>query len=41
MTFESKIIEEIYAGKVAKKYDLPISHFFGKYKKLAFNDSSL
>lgn len=41
MTLESKIIEEIYAGKVAKRYDLPISHFFGEYKKLAFNDSSL
>lgn len=41
MTFESKKIEEIHKGKVAKKYDLPISHFFGKYKKLAFNESSL
>ncbi len=41
MTFESKKIEEIYAGKVAKKYDLSISHFFGRFKKLAFNDSSL
>ncbi len=41
MPFESKKIEEIYDGKVAEKYDLPISHFFGKYKKFAFNDSSL
>ncbi len=41
MTFESKKIEAIYAGKMAKTYDLPISHFSGKYKKLAFNDSSL
>jgi ubiquinone/menaquinone biosynthesis C-methylase UbiE len=41
MTLKSKEIEAIYRSKVAKKYDLPISHFFGKYKKLAFNDSSL
>ena len=41
MTLEAKTIEEIYAGKVARKYDLPISHFFGEYKKSAFNDSSL
>ncbi len=41
MTFESKIIKEIYAGKVAKNYDLPMSHFFGRFKKSAFNSSSL
>lgn len=41
MSFDAKIIEKIYAGSVAGKYDLPISHFFGKYKKLAFTDSCL
>ncbi len=41
MALDSTKIEEIYGGKTARKYDLPISHFFGKYKKLAFNDSSL
>ena len=41
MTFESKKIEEIYAGKVAKKYDLSMQHFFARWKKLTFNDSSL
>ncbi len=41
MTFESRNIEEIYAGKVAKKYDLTMAHFFARPKKLAFNDSSL
>ena len=41
MTSGSKKIEKIYSGITAKHYDLPISHFFGKYKKLAFNESSL
>ena len=41
MTFESKKIEEIYAGKVAKKYDLSMPPFFARWKKKAFNDSSL
>jgi len=41
MTLESKKIEEIYAGKVAKKYDLSMPPFFVKWKKKAFNDSSL
>ena len=41
MTFESKNIEEIYAGKVAKKYDLSMPPFFARWKKSAFNDSSL
>ncbi len=41
MTINSKKIKEIYSGMAAKHYDLPISHFFGKYKKLAFADSSL
>lgn len=41
MDLESKDIKKIYAGKAAKNYDLPISHFFANYKRLAFNDSSL
>ncbi len=41
MVSESKRVEEIYAGRVAKTYDLKISHFFGKYKEQAFSDSSL
>ena len=41
MTFESIKIEEIFAGKVAKKYDLSMPPFFARWKKLAFNDSSL
>lgn len=38
---KSKTIRKIYAGITAKHYDYPISHFFGKYKKLAFKESSL
>ena len=34
-------IKQVYSGITAKHYDLPISHFFGKYKKKAFNESSL
>ncbi len=41
MTFDAKNIEQIYAGKVAHKYDLSTSHFFARLKKLAFSDSSL
>jgi ubiquinone/menaquinone biosynthesis C-methylase UbiE len=41
MDVDSKMIKRIYSGFAAKHYDLPISHFFGKYKKLAFADSSL
>lgn len=41
MTFDAKKIEEIYAGKVAKKYDLSSAPFFARFKKLAFDDSSL
>ncbi|MCK5330777.1 MAG: methyltransferase domain-containing protein [Candidatus Marinimicrobia bacterium] len=36
-----KKIEQIYAGKVAKKYDLSMPPFFVRWRKLAFNDSSL
>jgi ubiquinone/menaquinone biosynthesis C-methylase UbiE len=41
MSIDSKKIKGIYTGKVAKYYDLPISHIFSKYKKQAFIDSSL
>lgn len=41
MALDAKRIEKIYSELTAKYYDLPISHFFGKYKKLAFDESSL
>jgi ubiquinone/menaquinone biosynthesis C-methylase UbiE len=41
MSLDSNKIKGIYTGKVAKYYDLPISHIFSKYKKQAFIDSSL
>ena len=41
MVLDAKRIKKIYSGITAKNYDLPISHFFGKYKKRAFNESSL
>ena len=41
MKLESKTIQKIYSGKVARHYDLPISHIFKKYKQLAFRDSSI
>lgn len=41
MNLDSKKIKELYSGKAAKHYDLPISHIFSKYKKQAFIDSSL
>ena len=41
MPIDSKKIQEIYSGITAMHYDLPITHFFGRYKRLAFNDSSL
>jgi len=41
MSFESKNIKEIYSGKVAKKYEFSLPPFFAKWKKRAFNDSSL
>ncbi len=37
----SKRVEIIYAGKVAKKYDFSIAPFFATYKKRAFDESSL
>ena len=41
MTFESQKIETIYAGQVAKKYDYSMPPFFLKWKRKAFEDSSL
>jgi ubiquinone/menaquinone biosynthesis C-methylase UbiE len=41
MTLKSEDIEGIYSGKVARSYDLRISHFFGRYKKLVFAESAL
>jgi ubiquinone/menaquinone biosynthesis C-methylase UbiE len=41
MDLDAKRIKTIYSGLTARHYDLPISHFFGKYKKMAFNESSL
>lgn len=41
MSLDTKRIKDIYSGFTAKHYDLPISHFFGKYKRLAFDESSL
>ncbi len=39
--FSTQAVKEIYAGKMAKKYDLSMSHIFGRFKRLAFDDSSL
>ncbi len=41
MTFDSERIKKIYSGIATQHYDLPISHFFGTYKKKAFAESSL
>jgi ubiquinone/menaquinone biosynthesis C-methylase UbiE len=41
MTLESNEIADIYAGNVAKKYDRFMSHFFARFKRMAFDDSSL
>ena len=41
MSLESNKIEEIYAGKVARKYDFSVPPFFVKWKKKAFDNSSL
>jgi ubiquinone/menaquinone biosynthesis C-methylase UbiE len=41
MDLDAKRIKKIYSGLATRHYDLPISHFFGKYKKMAFNESSL
>lgn len=41
MEFESKNIEKIYAGKVAKRYDFSMPPFFLLWKRKAIKDSSL
>ena len=41
MSLESKKVEEIYAGRVAKRYDFSMPPFFARWKKMAFNHSSL
>jgi len=41
MTLETKKIEEIYAGKVAEKYNFSMPPFFARWKKAAYNESSL
>ncbi len=41
MTLKSETIRKIYSGMATHHYDLPISHFFGTYKKKAFTESSL
>ena len=37
MGFDSKKVEDIYAGNVARKYDFSMPPFFAKWKKKAFN----
>lgn len=41
MKLDSKIIAEIYASKVANRYDFSMPPFFAAWKRKAFNDSSL
>ena len=41
MSFESKKIEEIYNSNLVEKYDFSLPPFFARWKKKAFNDSSL
>lgn len=41
MTLDSKKIKNIYAGKVASKYDYAMPPFFIKWKKQAFEGSAL
>ena len=41
MKFTPKKVENIYAGKVAKRYEYSMPPFFLKWKKKAFNDSTL
>lgn len=41
MSLESKNIEDIYSGRLAKKYDYSLPPFFAKWKKKAFGNSSL
>jgi len=41
MKLESKVIENIYSGKVAQKYDFSVPPLFARWKKKAFEESSL
>ncbi len=41
MAIEPQDVEKIYSGSLARTYDSHVSRIFGKYKTLAFNDSSL
>ncbi len=41
MNLQAKTIEGIYAGPVAKKYDMSMGHFFARLKEKAFKKSSL
>lgn len=41
MSLNSQNVKQMYTGMLANHYDLPISHFFGHYKALAFQASSL
>ena len=41
MEVDSKTVENIYAGKVAGRYDRSMSHFFGRFKEKAFNESTM
>lgn len=41
MAFESKTIEKIYSGKLARKYDFSVPPLFTRWKRLALDDSSL
>jgi demethylmenaquinone methyltransferase/2-methoxy-6-polyprenyl-1,4-benzoquinol methylase len=41
MQLDTQKVRKLYSGMLANHYDLPISHFFGKYKALAFHESSL
>lgn len=41
MTTESQRVKELYEGRQAKRYDSHMSHLFGRYKRYAFDESSL
>ncbi len=41
MNAETDKIKLIYNGKVGLRYDVSMSHFFDRFKRKAFNDSSL
>lgn len=41
MPLDPATVKRIYSGVTAKHYDLPMSHLFGKYKRLAVEESSI